>query len=909
MIQAKATSGIATLAALLSTLGPAQAGQTPHAAIAQPHSDLHGDPLPDGAEMRLGTIRFRHAGPVNCSAFMPDGKALITASNDCTLRMWDIATGREVKRYVGFERAVHQLALSSDGKRLAAAEGLLGQNEAVQIHIWDVATAKAVSTVEGINTRVEGIAWSPDGKTLAVRCRNGIVHLIDAIKGKVLQQFQWHTAQTVGANHFAYGSVCFSPDGKTLASCSGEDYVVVGSVADGAKPLHLRGKEKAFHFVAFTPDGRSLISGGDRFEAKPSTFRTSWPLLNSIAVWDAASSKRLRDFDAGAIPNQALVDPRVLGIMLSLRGDFTAIPSTSAWTLSADGKIIALAHWDNTVHLWDVDTGKLVRQLEGHSNRPSPPYQLTFSQDGKTLAAAGFHFGINYHSICLLDTATGKQLSEPPITHNREISKVAVSPDSKRLATISSDQTLISWDLLTGKTLHVKPDQPPANPRRQRLGFEALTFSNDSRMLAAGNSSGFVSLFDAATGKEKWQRLCDAPRQTPHITGLAFSPFGKRLAVAGDHTGIFCVCETATGRIVSDFDVATKRNNLSSIMTSFGTTFAWSGDGKVVAADSGDGRIRRWRMDTLEELGDVQLHNWKSGFQAAFSLDDDLAATVAIDCPLIIWDLQTGAKRLTIEREAGTPHCLAVSPNGRWVAICGMSNPYYDGLQKPTKTIELLDLGTGKIIHKQLLPPNLGVQSVVFTEDGRKLITGMDDTTVLIWPLPDKLFARPTGQVQDYWAALLDDNARRGRDAIWALVAMPEQTVPLLRNRLQPFTSGDAAKMRQWIADLGSDKFVVRQTADKELEKTGESAMEAIQKALQDNLPLETRRRLERLLSKVESYPEVPSGETLRTLRAILVLERIGSAEAKSVLETISSGAAGARITEEAKGALERLRD
>jgi hypothetical protein len=114
---------------------------------------------------------------------------------------------------------------------------------------------------------------------------------------------------------------------------------------------------------------------------------------------------------------------------------------------------------------------------------------------------------------------------------------------------------------------------------------------------------------------------------------------------------------------------------------------------------------------------------------------------------------------------------------------------------------------------------------------------------------------------------------------------------PFLRERLKPAPVADAAKVQKWITDLDSEKFAVRQAAAQQLEKLDGS--------------LEARRRLEQILERQFS---MPSPETLRIIRAVMVLERIGRPEAKGVLETLAKGAPGARETEEAKAALERLR-
>ena len=151
---------------------------------------------------------------------------------------------------------------------------------------------------------------------------------------------------------------------------------------------------------------------------------------------------------------------------------------------------------------------------------------------------------------------------------------------------------------------------------------------------------------------------------------------------------------------------------------------------------------------------------------------------------------------------------------------------------------------------------------------------------------------------------LLGDNSGKAHQAIWTLIDAPQASLSFLAERLRPVAIADQTKIQQWISDLNNENFAVRQTATKELEKVGPQVEFPIQRALQGNLPLETRRRLEQI---VKNLPDVPDPDTVRLIRAIMVLERIGSAEARRVLESLARGAPGARETEEAKSSLIRL--
>jgi HEAT repeat protein len=153
------------------------------------------------------------------------------------------------------------------------------------------------------------------------------------------------------------------------------------------------------------------------------------------------------------------------------------------------------------------------------------------------------------------------------------------------------------------------------------------------------------------------------------------------------------------------------------------------------------------------------------------------------------------------------------------------------------------------------------------------------------------------------WSDLTGEAPKAYR-AIWTLGASLKQATPFLSDRLKPTEEVDAKFVQRLLADLDSNQFETREKAGKELAKLGERIAPDLQKALDKNPSEEMRRRLKELL---DLPTPVPSGETLRTLRAIQALERIGTKEACEVLKKLGTGAEAARETREAKEALERL--
>lgn len=155
------------------------------------------------------------------------------------------------------------------------------------------------------------------------------------------------------------------------------------------------------------------------------------------------------------------------------------------------------------------------------------------------------------------------------------------------------------------------------------------------------------------------------------------------------------------------------------------------------------------------------------------------------------------------------------------------------------------------------------------------------------------------------WADLADARATRAYEAVLKLAEAPRQAVPFLRQRLQPVAAADPKRIARLLDDLDSAEFPVRQKASAELEQLGALAAPALRKALAGDPPLEVRRRVEELLQKLQRR-QVPA-ETLRALRAVEVLESVGTPEVRRVLETLAKGVPEAPLTKQARAALERL--
>jgi hypothetical protein len=285
--------------------------------------------------------------------------------------------------------------------------------------------------------------------------------------------------------------------------------------------------------------------------------------------------------------------------------------------------------------------------------------------------------------------------------------------------------------------------------------------------------------------------------------------------------------------------------------------------------------------------------------RVVFSPDGRLLAMNGAMKGIPVWEALTGRERSRLAGHEGPTVGVAFSADGRTLASAG-----YDG------TVRLWDAEDGKELRK--LTGHRGkVNALAFTPDGRTLISGGDDTTLLFWDVAG-VTRRKRPEVRlgakewdTLWTDLSGPDAGKAHRAIARLSAAPAETVPALKGQLRPAPAEDARRLPKLLADLDADEFEVRDKATHELERLGAAARASLDHERgRPGLSPENRRRLDGLLKRLDAPP---SGERLRELRAVEVLERIGTPEARRVLEALAKGEPDARLTREAKAALGRL--
>ncbi len=833
-------------------------------------TDAFGDPLPEGARARLGTMRLRHRQQIAAVAYSPDGSLLASSGWDEVIHLWNANTGESVRELTDPSRDSNlAIAFSPDGTKLASTGG------SGRVRLWDVKSGKKLLDLKGHKDRAFGLAFAPDGRSFATAGYDGIVRLWDAATGAELHTFSSGARSVENSQPLA-----FSPDGRALAVGMGGTIWLWDLKTGEQRQVIRKAHGEAVLSLAFL-DKDTLISGGHRYvDAGKLDGRPSVRGVGELRFWDAASGKKLRDLTENG-PDQ----------------------NGCSLAVSRNGELLAFS-FQNEIRLWDLRANKLLRRLTDYRNSwGKGAHDLMFSPDGKRLAAV-----MGDNAIHVWDIDSGLHPLDYPETHRTVIDSVAYSPDGRQAATGGRDGVVLLWDVEKAKQVGRLQFSDGRTP-----GVEVVAFSSDDRTLAAGGYElsdrkhpGFLKLWDRKTGAELWTQRLES-----RVSALAFSPDGKTVAVADGEMGMEARHRGVVHNSIRIYERETGKESLQwrIELTSRVRSLVFSPDGRFLRS-CGDARtLRVWDVSAKKLVTEHRLNEERGFLQSVtFSPDGRLLATSGgFTDTIVLWDAITGTELSKIRVEKSMGSALAFSPDGRVLATGSMGLTNVD---KPFDyDLHLWDLLTER--QFRTLRPGTTVDVLAFSPDGRELLTGMGNGTGLVWSVTSSVGngRKPKGKLgegglQHLWADLGGEDASRAYEAIGLLAATPKDALPFLRDRLQPAQPADPQRVRQLIADLDSNEFARRDAVSHELEALGDKVRPALRKALEGKPPLEQRKRLEALLAAPRT---IRQPDLLRQVRAIQVLEMIGSEEAQRVLRFVAGGAAEARLTEEARASLQRL--
>jgi len=637
---------------LLASCPPDQRGWEWSFVDRQCHQDLH---------------TFRESAPaVNDVDWSPDGRlvasgtgALLPNENGVMgqLVIRDADTGNEVFTRSGLRGGIRALEFSPDGRGIAVAY-------ARQLAVWDLDTGQERFNKTGpASLPIENLAFSPDGRRIVASYGSfnqggvGLAQIVDASTGA-------RDGETIPGHENGVWGVAYSPDGRQVALTSA-DLIEIWDVATRQSILSLRGHSGFTYAVTYSPDGKYLASGG---------------MDTTVKLWDRATGRLIRSFVGHEGSVREVRFSRDSQQIASASED----KSIKLWSVSSDRERATLCGHEHFVHsvCFSPDGHRVASGSLDQTTKTwfaAPSLQLTFhghdgwvknvgfGPDSRRVATGSYAFATS-NFLQIWDPVTGERIQTfPSVTI--PVQSLAFSPDGQRIATIGADETGALWNAETGRRLTTfgEPGATTLGPirsQRQRrtwikqlqLGYGAIAYAPDGRILAVSDGSNSVTIHDAQTG----QAIRTLEGHTRRVVTLAFSPDGRQMASAGEDRTVR-IWEVASGRVIHTLSGHTA--------PVYGVAF--SPVDQTLASVGGDfqkfgksGEAFLWSCVTGRLFHQFRGHTEVVSC-AAFSPDGRRLATASLDRTIKLWDTTSGQEVFTLRGHANGVICVAFSSDGQ----------------------------------------------------------------------------------------------------------------------------------------------------------------------------------------------------------------------------------------------------
>lgn len=514
---------------------------------------------------------FGHTSNINAVAVSPDGTRVLSASSDKTVIVWDLEHGVALGRLSGHARGVNDVIVTPDGTRAITA------SRDRTIKVWDMQTLQPVQTLRGHSDYVRTLSVTKDN-TIISGSRDHTLKIWDLNTGIERHTLTGHTGWV--------DAVTATPDGKRAVSASEDQTLRVWNLADGAELSVLRGHARWVTDVTVTPDGRRAISSSRD---------------QTLKVWD---------IEAGA----------QLGTLAGHRRWVNAVAVTP------DGMRAVSASRDRTLKIWNLERGTGLRNVAGHAgwvNAVAP------TPDGTRIISAS-----NDRTLRFWDIATGGE-TRAVSGHDLGINAIAVTPDGATLVSASRDQTLIAWDIDSGTKR--------ATMSGHTLGVVSVAVTPDGTRAISASSDKSVRVWDIESGAE----LQTITGHTGWINAVTVTADGSRIVTASEDSSIK-VWDSASGAEI--FTLRGHENEVVAIAT--------TPDDKYIVSASGDKTLRIWDLRTGTALDVLSAcSRWVNAI--AITPDGNRLVAVSSEKYAEVWDISARKRLVRFTGDSAMLCCTA----------------------------------------------------------------------------------------------------------------------------------------------------------------------------------------------------------------------------------------------------------
>jgi WD40 repeat protein len=637
--------------------------------------------------LRESVVLKEHTGPLWSACFSPDGRRLVTASDDNTGRVWDAQTGAPLFELRGHQGPVRFAAFSPDSRYVVTT------STDRTARVWNVETGREVAALEGHGKNVLRAAFSPDGHQVVTASVDNTARLWEAYSGKQIHNLDQHTGPVRDA--------IFTPDGKNILTISDDWTARLWDAATGSSIRVFEGHTGPIRSATFGVDdsdagvlGLLLVTASADKTVRLWALDKSEPIdtfsEHGADVWSVALSGDGRRVVTASDDGTARVWDVGTKVSLILAGHTEPVHFAM---FSADGSNVVTASNDGTARVWNAHTGKLKMVLRGHMGQVRT---AVFSPDAARVLTASTD-----ESARLWNVEPQADTSIVVLKgHNEGVRTAAFSRDWQLVVTGASDGSAIVWDARKGV--------PRAVLRRHEASVSSVMFSPNGERVVTGAHDNTARISNAQTGSE----VAVLKEHNGPVRSAVFSPDGLLVATASDMARLW---NAKTGEIVLRLDGG--QGELYAA--------AFTADGKRVVTLGADRTFLTWDAQTgthvarSTQLGEDHV---AGTHKVAIRPDGEEAVTVGGDNTLRFWNVKTGQLLAVLEGHQGSLFGVSYSSDGKKIATASADN-----------TVRVWDADMRKPVA--VLEGMAPMWDAAFSADGKRLVTASEDRTANIWPV------------------------------------------------------------------------------------------------------------------------------------------------------------------------------